>query len=344
MAGPIEIPVRVTFNPIKITVAGLDGSDDEPATRAFTEALTRLGNEAPLTVNFPQPTFEMNINPGFQEPHLEMNLNGPGVIYHDERAPEYNWRQAMGEHLDRLAASVYGLTRLGPHTEEVMVSPETGQRFRAVPAETDEQLRARMAYVAAGPPLTARREGSYAAARIHADIRSEMIERDSQALAEVYRRGLHPGESIDAPPAPWVDYTQPWRVISDGDRMDATTLNLALGWPAFRDGDPITAQSMNEALGGAYFTDAEVISADRINRAIHERRLRSMSMHDAVRAAERQSYPLMTATYDPSSVEVSIGGVKVPMQKINYPRVNDPPKPKKTAWCRLLDEDLDLAE
>ena len=134
---------------------------------------------------------------------LDLNIN-PGALPGQVYGPA---GQAEGQHLDQIAQSIYGLHRLQGiviHPGDPDYDPEDPE-VRTRPRETDEQLRARIAYVASGPPLRV--------------------------------------------------YYEPRYVLSDGDRLDAQSINRAFGRHVVNDGDPISAHVLNLALGFEAFSD-----------------------------------------------------------------------------------------
>lgn len=106
---------------------------------------------------------------------------------------EYMWGVDHGRTVERIVVED---TRWSVRTD--MVTGQTLDNIGSLyglersPPETDAEFRTRIGHVVAGPPPTARREGSYAAARIHADLRSEMIERDSAVLRDAVTRMYDP--------------------------------------------------------------------------------------------------------------------------------------------------------
>ena len=188
---------------------------------------------------------------------LQANINPGSLTGH-----EHTFGAALpasNQHLDHLAQSVYGLHRM----EGTVIHPEDADydpndpHVRTRPRETDEQLRARIAYVASGPPLR----------RVH------------QVPVNRYR-------------------------LSDSDRLDARSINLAFGRHVVNDVDPINAHVLNLALGFEAFHDGDSISASSVNEAIMRCRWRAaplegLSLAETCREHQNniQETPILPKTF-----------------------------------------------
>jgi hypothetical protein len=219
---------------------------------------------------------------------------------------------AEGAALDQYAQALYGITRLQARTEEIVPPMSSGQTIRAVPAETDEELRQRIYNISAGPPP-------------HARVNVEN------------------GAVTSITPLPTLHGVG--RPLQDGDPLQAWTLNAALGWVAFNDGQDITAGDINAAIGETLFLPGDMITASRINEGIAraQQRARRGGLDEdewVSRVQEEVRQHLYRWDYDPRQLDITIGGVKFNPNKIRAYGLDDFVElERKTAWCRLLEDD-----